>query len=204
MDNGNHIGLISTDLSKAFDTLSHDLLLSKLERMGIGRPAVSWFQSYLSDRFQRVKLGDFTSSEARVEAGVPQGSVLGPVLFIAFTSDFHKSLKDCKVTSYADDTQLLVNANTIEELKIKIETTIRDAQNWYENNSLKINPTKTEVVIFGKRRNDQQNINIKITEGSNISYIQNVQKLKILGVIMDENLLEAEHQVCEVKDVSHN
>ena len=125
IDNGNLVGLVSTDLSKAFDTLSHDLLLSKLGSLGVGRTALTWFHSYLSDRVQRVNLGDYKSTETKIEAGVPQGSILGPVLFIAFTSDFHTSLNDCKVKAYADDTQILVTAKTVEELQLKIEETIK-------------------------------------------------------------------------------
>ena len=138
-------------------------------------------------------MGECRSTEARVEAGVPQGSVLGPVLFIAFTSDFHKSLKDCKVKAYADDTQLLVRAKSVEELKVKIEETINEAQGWYLNNSLKINPTKTGVVIFGRKRNDLTKINIKVKEGNTISFIQNSMKMKILGVIVDQDLTWESH-----------
>ena len=198
VDKGNVVGLISTDLSKAFDTLSHDLLLKKLAALGIGKSAISWFLSYLTNRYQRVKLGDFRSSEAKVEAGVPQGSVLGPVLFIAFTSDFHKYVNKCRVRAYADDTQLLVQSNSIDELKTHIEETIQDAQKWYKNNSLKINPTKTEVIIFGSKRNHNQKMDIKIKEGNTISYIQSVEKMKILGVTMDSKLTW-EHHIKSVK-----
>ena len=103
------------------DTLSHDLLLEKLQTAGLGENAVDWIKSYLTDRRQQVKMGNIISSISTVEAGVPQGSILGPLLFITYTSDLASNLSHCKVTAYADDTQILVSARSEDELKKKVE-----------------------------------------------------------------------------------
>ena len=87
IDNGRLVGLASTDLSKAFDTLCHNQLLRKLANMNFGANAIEWLRSYLSNRTQQVKFNEIVSDPTIVEAGVPQGSILGPILFIAFTAD---------------------------------------------------------------------------------------------------------------------
>ena len=140
MDSGQMVGLISTDLSKAFDTLSHNLLLTKLQKLGFSTNAVSWIKSYLTNRSQQVSINGTLSSSQTVESGVPQGSILGPVLFIAFTSDFHSSFPDFKITAFADDTQIMVTGHSSEEIRTKAESAIEMSQNWFTANSLKINP----------------------------------------------------------------
>ena len=192
LDNKNHVGLVATDLSKAFDTLSHDLLLSKLQNMGFGYSSITWLQSYLSNRTQQVKLGPIKSSIETTEAGVPQGSILGPILFITFTADFHLSFPNCSITSYADDTQILVSGKTKKDLKQKIEDTITTAQSWYTKNSLKINPTKTEIMVFNSKESTQPT-SFTVTEDGNSKQILSKKKMKILGVVLDERLTWRDH-----------
>ena len=192
LDRKNLVGLVATDLSKAFDTLSHDLLLAKLQNLGFGYSSILWFKSYLNNRTQQVKLGKIRSEIAPVESGVPQGSILGPILFITFTSDFSSSFPNCNIKAYADDTQILVTAKSTKELKHRIEETIATAQKWFTDNSLKINPTKTEVIIFGNKGRDQT-INITVEENGTKQEIQNQKKIKILGVIIDEGLSWRQH-----------
>ena len=111
-------------------------------------------------------MNDLMSAIQIVEAGVPQGSILGPVLFIAFTSDFHTIFSDCKITAYADDTQIIVTGRSSKEIKDKAEKVIENAQNWFTANSLKINPTKSEVVVFSGRRNLHEPILISVRDGN--------------------------------------
>ena len=197
LDRGYLVGLVSTDLSKAFDTLSHDLLLNKLKEKGFTKHSTAWLKSYLTERTQQVKMHNVTSSVQTVEAGVPQGSILGPILFITFTADFQDHLSDHKVTAYADDTQILITARNEEELKNKVESSIRKAQLWYSTNSLKINPAKTEILVLG-RKNTQSRLNFTVQEGKSSTSIENSNKMKILGVLLDEKLTW-EHQVKSVK-----
>ena len=190
-------------MSKAFDTLSHNLLLSKLQGLGFGSGSLSWIRSYPTDRTQQVKMNDILSDKCIVEAGVPQGSILGPVLFIAFTTDFNQHFEDCKITAYADDTQLLVEGKSVDELKQKIESTLEKAQSWFSTNSLKINPTKSEIMVFGLNRTPDHNIEISIVEDGTTTTIKTSKQMKVLGVNIDDKLSWESH-IKKIKRQTHN
>ena len=129
----------SLDLSKAFDSISHTLILHKLSKLGMGESCLKWIESYLKDRKQKTKFKSYLSSEETVKSGIPQGSIIGPLLFICFTNDLADEFTDCKMVSYADDTQLIVNAESMSQLKLKIEKVIKTAQKWYPSSSMKNN-----------------------------------------------------------------
>ena len=148
---------------------------------------MKWVQTYLTSRTQEVRFSGHTSGKTEVKAGVPQGSVLGPILFIALTSDLVEHLDNCIVKAYADDTQLLVKGRTRQEVKRKLETAIRKAQLWFRENSLQINPTKTEVMILGGGKENER-IKVEVEEGANKIGIETVPQIKVLGVIIDEDL----------------
>ena len=174
----------STDLSKAFDTVSHDLLLSKLEAMGFHKSCTNWLRTYLDSRSQVTKLGNTSSTVEKVVSGVPQGSILGPILFIAFTADFASSLPNCKVVAYADDAAILTSANSLCALKTKIEESIAQAQKWYNSNGLLINADKSEVMVMGKNHQIEVAVKSKTEETT----IKSVSQLKVLGVYLDSKL----------------
>ena len=189
MDKGQIVGMASLDLSKAFDSISHSHLLQKLTNIGLGQSTVEWTKSYLSKRTQKTKFSSITSETATVTSGVPQGSILGPILFIIFTNDLITAFKnDTQVVSYADDTQLLETGKTVEEVKEKLEKTIDIAQKWYKNNSLMSNPAKTEVIIFRTKKGKKHNITIKVEENGKVMELKPAECLKILGVHVDECL----------------
>ena len=106
---------------------------------------------------------------------------MGPVLFIAFTSDLHNSLPNCKVTAYADDTQILVTGRSLTEIKAKSETAIEQAQKWFTDNSLKINPTKSEVMVFSRKKGPTEVLHITVKEGNQYKSIKTSSSMKILG-----------------------
>ena len=135
IDKGNLVGIASLDLSKAFDTINHSHVIQKLSKMGIGRNSLNWCESYLTNRKQKTKFKKYMSQEATVTAGVPQGSILGPVLFICFTNDLPENLPNCKIISYADDSQLLVTAKNSKQIKKLLECLISSAQSWYTENT---------------------------------------------------------------------
>ena len=181
--------VISTDLSKAFDTVSHPLLLSKLEDMGVSERSTLWLISYLTRRTQVTRFTDITSDVCEIESGVPQGSILGPILFIAFTSDLAKVVPDCKIVAYADDAAILVSAKKLKNLQTKIEQCLQLVQSWYTSNGLLINPSKTEFMVMGKGNQ----IGITVTEGDRKLTIPSKVCMKVLGVVVDQKLSWENH-----------
>ena len=190
IDEGYLVAIAALDLSKAFDSLSHDLILQKLLDMGIDGTAVKWIQSYLHQRKQVVKFGKIESDEELVESGVPQGSILGPLLFITCTNNIEEEMKDFEIFSYADDMQILVKGKTITELETQLETAIKTANSYYNRNSLLNNATKTEIMLLGsKQRLDKtRGLKVKVNEEGKQKYLYGEPYLKILGIYIDQSL----------------
>ena len=209
------VAILSLDLSKAFDCINHQLLLEKLKKLGLNENSTLWIKSYLENRFQKTKFEFFTSEITEVLSGVPQGSILGPLLFLCFVNDLPEDFKDiCSIFAYADDTQLVVTAKTPEELKDKIRNTLQTAHNWYQKNLMKINPSKTELLILNQKKIPNQSQanakkpkqkikkvyqarkKIKIPQIKKILTMINNKKVKIktkphikvLGVFIDQEL----------------
>ena len=179
-------GLVSSvttiDLSKAFDSVDHDALLTKLPWYGI--TDVSWFSSYLSNRRQTVRGGYVTLP---VTCGVPQGSIIGPILFIVFTSDLPAHLTHGCLISYADDTLHIDSASPnglgLAELRTRLELTMRELHAWFGANSLKMNSGKTDFMIVGSKLNPTKTQNFRLTVEN--SSFQPSKEVKILGVTVD-------------------
>ena len=186
-DKGNIVGLASLDLSKAFDSINHSHLLQKLVTLGLGENSVTWCKSYLTNRTQQTKFKSFISTTETVTSGVPQGSILGPILFICFVNDLPEHFKNCKLISYADDTQILISAKKSTEIKLRLETLIKTAQQWYTSNSLLNNTSKTEIMLVSKRKN-KESFEIDITDGGEKKTLKLKSSIKILGVYLDEEL----------------
>ena len=187
-DKGKIVGVASLDLSKAFDSINHTHLLNKLAKFGLDLEAVKWCKSYLEERKQTTKFKKFTSSEHTVTSGVPQGSILGPILFIIFTNEMAENLSNCKIMSYADDTQLIVTGNTRMQVKLKLEELIKLAQIWYTENSLMNNASKTEILIIGNNRKGDPLMQIEVEDGGEMKHLKPKQAIKILGVHIDDQL----------------
>ena len=118
------------DLRKAFDSVPHKELLSKLRRFGFGENSINWFTSYLSDRFQAVSLDNELSSPLAVLSGVPQGSILGPVLFTLYINDLPSCVDVCKVMMYADDTVIFFSAPLISEIELQLKLELINLSEW--------------------------------------------------------------------------
>ena len=181
--------IIATDLSKAFDSVSHGMLLKKLEENGLQRSCTEWIGSYLSERTQVTKFATTESDKEMVLSGVPQGSILGPILFIIFTTDLAKEVTECKFVAYADDAALLVSAGTTRQLKIKIESSIKKVQDWYTKNGLLINSDKTEFMVMKQR----EKLDITINNGHELITIKSKESLKVLGMQVDSHLTWRKH-----------
>ena len=206
IDQGYLVAIASLDLSKAFDSLSHNLILQKLLNMGLDGTAVHWVKSYLENRKQVVKFGRIKSDEETVESGVPQGSILGPLLFITCTDDIEDAMQDYQIFSYADDMQILVKGTSIKEIERKLEEAIKKANDYYNRNSLLNNATKTEIMLLGttRRLNKAGKLKVKVVNEENeTEYIHGKEYLKILGVLVDQTLSWDKH-ISQIKQKATN
>ena len=187
LDQGNLVGVASLDLSKAFDSICHSHLLQKLSNLGLGEKSLNWCKSYLSERRQQTKFKKYISCEETVTSGVPQGSIMGPILFISFINDLPESFNNCKIVSYADDTQILVSAKRSKQIKKMLETLINNAQLWYSRNSLLNNISKTETLLISGKKNTES-LSININDNGQNKVLTSKSSIKILGVHLDHKL----------------
>ena len=177
VDKGQSFGALLTDLSKAFDCLSHDLLIAKLHSYGIPLASLKLLNDYLTNRKQRTKVETSYSSWEDIKHGVPQGSILGPLLFNIFFCDMFLILDHTYVASYANDsTRYTVNENAGEVIRT-LEQISRPLLQWFKDNKIKLNPNKCHLILSGKE-------NIGINVGNVV--IKYSQNEKLLGVFFDE------------------
>ena len=136
------------DLQNAFDTVDHSTLLKKLEHYGIRGLANQWFKSYLSGRTQFTSVNGYDSETRDMKYGVPQGSVLGQLLFLIYINDLHNSIKFSTVHHFADDTNLLVSNSCIKKIQDQINLDLKYLCKWLKANKISLNASKTKVLIF--------------------------------------------------------
>ena len=153
LDRHDYAAAILMDLSKAFDCLPHDLLLGKLRAYGLTTSACALVRSYLSNRKQRVKLGPHYSEWANTSKGVPQGSILGPLLFKVFINDIFNVLNKSTLYNYADDNTLSYSHHNAETLIQVLQCDCSAMLQWFDQNQMKANPDKFQAISFGKRGN---------------------------------------------------
>ena len=178
-------GAILTDLSKAFDCLNHQLLIAKLEAYGFSRLSLALIFSYLTGRKQRTKINNSLSEWADISSGIPQGSILGPLLFNIYINDIFYFIKEDKITNYADDTTPYAIENSIDKLIDTLEEDINIILTWFDNNFFKLNPDKCKLLIT----NHAENVAIKIKDVNIIAE----KSVKLLGIKIDNNLNFDEH-----------
>ena len=183
---------VFVDFQKAFDTVNHKILLYKLSHYGIRGTANKWFTSYLTDRKQFVSINGTNSAEANINHGVPQGSVLGPLLFLIYINDLHQCIKNSNTFHFADDTNLLYipdkkirNRNLNRRLNIDLKS----LNHWLLANKISLNSTKTELIYFRKKNKIIPHLNIKL----NGVKLQPSHAIKYLGLTFDEHLTFNNH-----------
>ena len=175
------------DLSKAFDCISHDLLIAKLNAYGFEKSALKLIYSYLKGRKQRVKINIEYSSWADILNGVPQGSVLGPLLFNIFTNDVFYFVENSNIYNFADDNTLSVA--DLETVINKLESDINYLDIWFKENGLLLNETKCQFMIAesSNSRRDPLKLNVHNKE------IEEVKQVKLLGITLDNNMSMVDH-----------
>ena len=187
LDNRKHTAALFLDLSKAFDTINHSILLSKLNRLGVRGVPLQLLESYLAGREQIVQLGDVGSSVRKISTGVPQGSVLGPLLFIIYINDIVNccEVKDVLFILFADDTNVFVTADTTVELQHKLRCVLTALENYFFVNILHLNITKTKVVYFRGTRTAPPNHHELVISGCKI---ESVSQITFLGITITDTL----------------
>lgn len=184
------------DLSKAYDCLDRQILLFKLERYGFRGNALNWFRSYLSNRRQRVVVNSkgmrYKSSIQVNQIGIPQGSILGPILFIIYINDLNNTITSNgqNITMYADDTNLLCNAETYPEALTKCNVLFSNVDDWFAGNRLILNKGKTNVILFKTKHSQIETPNTIVIDKNTIK-LQNY--VKFLGLQIDDTLDWSQH-----------
>ncbi|CAL4126382.1 unnamed protein product, partial [Meganyctiphanes norvegica] len=176
-------GMVLMDLQKAFDTVDHDILCKKLEAMGLD--FTKWFESYLKNRKQKVVANETSSEAGVVTCGVPQGSILGPLLFLCYVNDMPMSVK-CKLLLYADDSALIISGSDPKVIAENLSKELESCRQWLIDNKLSLHLGKTEAIIFGSKRKLSKIKSFEVKSGDVV--INNVNKVKYLGLQIDNTL----------------
>ena len=176
LDNNFAVGAVLMDLSKAFDCIPHDLLIAKLAANGFEEKTLLYIYSYLENRKQCVKINNINSNFQTIKSGVPQGSIVGPILFNIFFNDFFFFLCNLFVHNFADNNTLSSFARTVKNLVSILESESSCAINWFRDNSMIVNPDKFQVILLDKRNSDWH-LNEKV-----------VSNVKMLGAHIDSKL----------------
>ena len=192
LNKGCKIGAILMDLSKAFDTIDHYLLLAKLKAYGFDDSALKLLKSYLSDRYQRCEIGNSYSDWSQMKTGVPQGSILGPLLFNIFINDIFYFVHSSNICNYADDNTIYSCDKNYDEVVRCLQLDFSNLKKWFYDNFLVLNPGKCHFMTLGTKNISPDFIHNGIIIKHNTSQ-------KLLGVIIDENLNFKEHigEVCK-------
>ena len=182
IDNGVYVSALFVDLSKTFDTINHDLMLAKLKAYGFSTNALNLMHSYLKNRKQKVQINNKFSLERNVIAGVPQGSIDGPLLFNLFINDLVFFVQYSVLSNYADDNNLFVIGKNKEDIKSLLLLDFEIVNNWFYENFMILNPEKSHYMCLGKNLDDNEVLNF------NNLIIKSSKEVEILGIKIDKKL----------------
>ncbi|MCG8046530.1 MAG: reverse transcriptase domain-containing protein [Candidatus Thiodiazotropha endolucinida] len=198
IDRGNLVGSLFIDFRKAFDVVDHSILLNKLSLYKLNELSLQWFSSYLLNRKQAVANGQGHSDYIEIKSGVPQGSILGPTLFLLFINDLPLFTEYCFCDFYADDATLHTNGNNLAAIENNLLTDGNKVKNWGKENNMHIHYTKTTCMVTGTRQSLHDSLLLNITiDGHDI---ENVSQQKLLGLLIDNKLTWSAHidNICSV------
>ena len=187
-DSGCHTGMILIDLQKAFDTINHEILLGKMKLMNISEGTIEWFRSYLKNRKFLVSVETYFSDPAYLRCGVPQGSILGPLLFLLYRNDLPQAIHDCDARLYADDTCISFKHKNIKIIEEKLNSDFNNLCDWFLDNKLSIHfgEAKTKSIIFSPKnlKNKADDIMIKRHDVT----LKQFSIVEYLGCLLDSTL----------------
>ena len=186
LDDGHYVCGVFVDLEKAFDTVNHKILCEKLNHYGLRGKVNNLIQSYLSNRRQFVSINGFDSEIKELSCGVPQGSSLGPLLFLIYINDFRLCLNKTNSGHFADDTFIVYSSKKLKSIETVINTELKQVVQWLRLNKLSLNSDKTELIFFHSQRQtlSYENISIKFSGKK----LYPVDKVKYLGMFIDKYL----------------
>ena len=184
---GKTIIAVFLDLQRAFETLDRNILLNKLQCYGLKDVELKWFKSYLNGRKQKTKVNNVFSDNINIKIGVPQGSVLGALLFLSYINDIHGVVNFSELVLFADDTLMFVVGNNVKECLEKINGDLDTIEEWLKMNKLKLNVNKTKCMVWNGSLNENENVIV------NNNKIELVEEIKYLGVIIDNKVNFKKH-----------
>ena len=184
-DKGNFTGMVLLDLQKAFDTVNHTILLNKLKWFGADDLTVQWFSSNLTCRTQVTDIGGTMSEPKGVTCGVPQGSILGPLLFLSYVNDMASAVR-CKLLLYADDSALFASGKNVADIESMLSSELDYVSNWLIDNKLSLHLGKTQSILFGTKRRLSTGAKLNVICNGNV--IESKSNITYLGVTLDQFL----------------
>ena len=189
LDKNRFVGAVLMDLSKAFDCVSHNLLIAKMHAYNLDRETLRLFFTYLKDRKQGVKVNGCIHSYLTIISGVPQGTIIGPILFNLFINDLTFVLNNSCLNNYSDDNTLSAHQDTLEKLIEVLENESEIAINWFKSNQMIVNPDKFQAIIINPKRNKDERHTLKLGE----HIIHSQSSVSLIGIEIDDHLSFSNH-----------